>query len=62
LSLEVVGMHSAAAGAHANIATGTLNRDSSRAILQVYIATGWHRDLKIDSTQSKLEKTPDHMA
>ena len=60
--LEVVRVHSAAAGAYANLAAGALNRDSSRAILQVYIATGRHRDLEIDSTQTKLEEAPGHGA
>src|SRR6266700_1606952 len=58
--LEVVRLHSAAAGAHANLAAGALNRDWSRAVLQLYIATGWHGDLIIDSSQTKLEEAPDH--
>src|SRR2546421_9784794 len=60
--LEVVRVHSAAAGAHTNLAAGALNCDSPRAILQLYIATGWHGDLIIDSSQTKLEEAPDHAA
>src|SRR5207302_9849452 len=60
--MEVVRLHSAAAGAHANLAAGALNRDWSRAILQLDIATGWHGDLIIDSSQTKLEEAPDHAA
>src|SRR6266700_2038258 len=47
-TLEIVRLHSAAAGAHANLTASALNRDWSRAILQLYIATGWHGDLIID--------------
>src|SRR5215467_12684018 len=60
--LEVMRVHTAAACAHTNLAAGALDRDSSRAILQLYITTGWHGDLEIDSAQTKLEDAPGHAA
>src|SRR5260370_169758 len=47
---------------HAHHPTRALKRDSSRAILQLYIATGRHSDFEIDSAQTKLEDAPGHAA
>ena len=62
LPLKIVRVYAAATSAHANHPTSALKRDSSRAILQLYIATGRHSDLEIDSAQTKLENAPGHAA
>src|SRR5258707_1130704 len=62
LPLKIVRVDAAATSAHAHHPTRALQRDSSRAILQLDIATGRHRDLEIDSAQTKLEDAPVHAA
>src|SRR5260370_34218469 len=62
LPLKIVRVYTAATSAHANHPTRALKRDSSRAILQVYIATGRHSNFEIDSAQTKLEDAPVHAA
>src|SRR6266851_3029622 len=62
LPLKIVRVDAAATSAHAHHPTRALKRDSSRAILQLYIATGRHSDLEIDSAQTKLEDAPGHAA
>src|SRR6266566_3378457 len=51
LPLKIVRVYAAATSAHTNHPACALKRDSSRAIMQLYIATGRHSDLEIDSAQ-----------